>query len=392
VYQNERKGIMEDDRTLFRIKVHEHFSGRTRRGATSTGAFVLLIAVVVGLASFMGNRSFDYWMFKLFLLLSPFVAIGAIIYIVTSLVRPTRKVVCASCQRELNILGNARSFACPDCGQLLLLGKETTKQPAFSTCTYCGLETAICEDVGPYLCPDCGITLPQDSQRGDEQVTCPDCGSKIPWEAIYCITCDHILRSDIEILKEKLKDDLEWKAGKSPAGHYYHCKAIILSISNLFEGGDFEGCEKSPFDLLEEALVSLEEASIDQKVLKRCGSLLQQIDNVYRDLLAWELGVLNRMFSPTEQKDSSLPFQLPYKEEYIVARRRVEAIFRDALETFGSVGKWNDKLVMWEERKDVYGTPTDRYEVHESGYDGLKEEKARLDKWASERTASTNPS
>ena len=48
--KNMRGRIMERDKTLFQIKVHEHFSKKTKKGAASTGVFIIFISVVVGIA------------------------------------------------------------------------------------------------------------------------------------------------------------------------------------------------------------------------------------------------------------------------------------------------------------------------------------------------------
>lgn len=376
---------MEKDKTLFAIKVHNHFSDKTKKGAAGNGLAMLVAGVSAGIVGVLGLKLVGGWMFELALLLSPFFAIWGGIYIVFNLLRPVRKVVCPSCKLEHNIFQNARSYACPACNQFFFLGEETIKQPTFSICPYCGLKTAVCEDAGPYLCPDCGITLKQKIQRANEQKNCPSCGSRIPSEAVYCRTCGEILRTDIQNLEKEddkeLNYDLEWKAGKSTLGHFYYSKTIILSINNLLEKSNLKGFEKSPFVLLEEALLSLEVASIDAKIYEQCGSLLPQLDKTYRNLLGWELSVFDSVFSQSERLDSFPP--LPLNEEYFTARRRVERIFGDALESFGSIGKWNEKLLEWQEITKSPGMLPQRHQL--DNYDRLKEEKLRFDKWASKQ-------
>ncbi len=375
---------MKRNNTFFKIKVHEHFSKKTKKGAASTGVFIILASVVAGIAGTLGWKEFGYWLFGLCMLLSPILAIVGVLYIVVNLFRPTREVICASCKHKNTVFRNSRSYVCSACNQLLILGEDAEQQPMFSPCPYCGLKTAVSEDAGTYLCSDCGITLHQKTQVIDKQEKCPSCGLFIPSEAIYCATCGEIMRLDIQnlekVTEEELKYGIEWTAGKSALGHYYYSKEIILLINDLLERGSLKGLIRSPFDLLNEMLLSIEQASLDSEIYQKCGSLLPDLDRVYGKLLGWELSVFNSVFSKSDNFDS-YPL-IPKKEKYIDARRRIEVIYGDDLKEFGSIGVWTKKLVAWKEDKNLYGQPTGRFSVEKNGYEPLKQEKSRFDKWS----------
>jgi predicted RNA-binding Zn-ribbon protein involved in translation (DUF1610 family) len=373
---------MNEQRTLFDVKVRSHQSDKTKLGATKTGfgmtlAGVLLLGLSIVAISWAGT----YWYFVIGAIGGAGLIIGSLIYLLFSLIKPTKSVICLKCAHEHKIFKNALSYVCTNCNELLLLSKDPQQSLAFSTCPYCGLKTAASSDAAPFLCPDCGIMRRTDSKHVGPQKECSGCGFRVPEEAIYCVSCGSMLKTDLQSWTEKeikdLVNDLDWRAGKSPRGHLYFAKALLHSLSAFQNRDNFKDIEYSPFHLLEESLISLEVAANNEKTHQDCGKLLPEVDRTYARLLNWELSVIESTLS---ESGSSEGFdKIPVKDACITPRRRLEDLFGEELQKYGSLGKWNADLLKWEQIKSPTGRPLDKYRL--VNHDKLKQESTRFAEW-----------
>jgi predicted RNA-binding Zn-ribbon protein involved in translation (DUF1610 family) len=374
---------MEKKRTLFEAMVQDRQSEKTTRGAVK-GALGLTLGGVLclGVSILVMWLVGAYWYF----VLGAIAGAGLIIYglatVLFSLFRPTKITICPKCKHEHEIYRGARSYVCTNCNELLLLGEDTAQNPGFSTCPCCGLKTAVSGDADPFLCPDCGILRRPNSNEVGTQKECPGCGFRVPAKAIYCVSCGKFLKTDLQAWTgedgKDLVKDLDWRAGKSPRGHFIFSKAILNSLNISLNEGNFEDIEYSPFDLLDASMISLEVAANNEKTYKDCGTLLPELDKTYGRLLNWELSVIESVFS--ESDSSATLAKVPIKDTYIAARQRLEELFGEDLQACGSIGKWNVKLLEWEEIKSsTTGASTGKYQLVK--YDKLKQESSRFAEW-----------
>ncbi len=391
-YKIEKEEKEKEVKTLFQQKAEEY---REKQDSTKEEGLRSALGILgISLAAVVGGIVLFplMWAVKKLLALAVIMVIiggtigtvGGIIFTVVAFVSPSKLVTCPICRTEHRIYKSIRKYICASCRVLLLLGNDSRLIPHLSTCPYCELQTAVSDDHGRFLCPNCGIIRQPSGTDIGETKTCPECKNIVPKESIYCKFCENILKSNFAQPTEGdplLAYDEYWKIGKDATGHFYFAKALLKLIQERIDM-----VEKTKFSLrvaevqlllskLTDSLMSLEEALQEPNLRSSVAAFLPEVDLTYTDLLKSELrGVQSRTTFPKE----ALPILV--NEPHITARERIENIFADSLESFGSIGKWNGKLVDVEKRED------DILIIH--GYQRLEAEVNRFTEW---KTLDINP-
>ncbi len=258
----------------------------------------------------------------------------------------------------------------------MLLSNQSHTQPTDSTCTYCGHRTAVSPDLKSYICSECGVQQQAGSVDPVKQMECPYCHAHIPIQAIYCVHCNEILKLDLLEWMDRgghdFVHDLNWRAGKSSSGHLVFAKALLKSLNTILsKGDDTKEMKYSPFDILYESMISYEVAVNDAESIDACAGFLPELDRIYGNIINWALSVLQD--SQSVSRSAQLAQEIRAKSNYLVARQRVETVFGDKLQTYGSIGLWCTNLIEWVQ------TQNSQYRM--KNYNKLKEEVIRFNEW-----------
>lgn len=154
---------------------------RTRSSAVSGAlAFVAGGSAVAGIC-FLVIRFYDgmqHWIITLMppvgFVIGVLVLLFGLFRLIAALTGATKTIRCPTCSAEHDVFKSITTFICPDCIELLRVGADERRYPAFVSCQYCGHRTAVCPDHGPFPCSDCGVVLNTDGRpESPDQDTCP---------------------------------------------------------------------------------------------------------------------------------------------------------------------------------------------------------------------------
>lgn len=390
-------------KTLFYQEAETYQNGllRTKQAAVKDslkglGIYLLAVIVLVIVLVILGKNSPA--LFKCAVVGAPLLIGGMIIQFGIRLVYPARAITCPRCKtHHSSIYKKEKVYMCTVCGSLLLLGKDANAMPQYSGCPYCGLQTAVTNDCAPFSCPNCGIVRrPNDVQIPGEMHPCPNCEQAVPKEAIYCVNCGGILRSDLpqpnvqwrrigqtfesfypsqERQKEDplLLYDQDWRIGKNAEGHLHFARVQLESIrEGVKKTNDLAEVEALLLKLWD-ALISIEEVLQLSGLRASVEAIVPEIDETYAALLDCELSVIQS--SDLEKWYEEPVLNIFVAEPHIIARGRVEEILDRSLLTSGSIGRWEDKLVA------VYFKPDDDKKRQVTGFKRLKSEVTRFSAW-----------
>ena len=408
--------IHKGPQTLFRRAARNHQVGRDK-GVAIAGSVVLIVLGIVaallgptlipfvlvrmpGLAGIYGasaTRSPEavgtFWIiFRALVIAGP---VGMLAY---NLMKPTKTSSCPRCRSEFRIFKAESKFMCPKCYLLILMGANSVLSPKLSRCRYCDLETGVTDDYGGFLCPNCSINRRwNDDADLLTSIACPMCAAALPAEVSYCKEC-HAIIEKVFCDKERLKTfDIDWEIGKNSSGHFYYAKGILESIREVAKAGAEHDIQEVEFWLtrLTTALMSIEESQQDLAIKTMAESLIPLADATYADLLNCELLLFQK--TETAEKFEKDALQIFVDEPHLVPRRRLEQIFAESLETIGSIGAWEDKLIDVQDiTKETIMEGTKKYRVVRS-LDRLLRENERFNSWkaktrvSSETTLTSDP-
>ncbi|MBN1347942.1 hypothetical protein JXJ21_00900 [candidate division KSB1 bacterium] len=346
---------MEEEQTLYmqQATTYQNSQDRTKKSGLMTGLSILggsiLAAVGGAIIYYVGTEACDRIM-----CIAPILMIGGgigtvvgLIWTIINAIRPTKSIRCPQCNNEDRIYSSVKKYMCTECGTMLLLGSNKELDPQFSACAYCGLQTAVTEDHGQFLCPDCGFLRYSDGSEGDTSTQeCPGCKKNVPASVIFCKYCNTILRADFSappVAAFGCEYDEDWKIGKSKSGHFQFARALLKSVrEHLPLSEDILETQKL-LDQVGQALISTEEASQDTSLREMIEKLMPEFDITYSGVIELELKQLREL--PKKKKFKSDQLDTLLNEPFILARRRIEELFKESLEKGGGIGIWNEKLV-----------------------------------------------
>ena len=260
----------------------------------------------------------------------------------------------------------------------MLLGEDREEMPQMATCLYCDLQTGVTSNHGQFICPNCGLV--RESVSSDITLIsqpCRFCGQVIPDGSIYCKYCGSVFKTDFTQPLHNNPDfayDQDWKAGKDAAGHFYFAKAILKGIGVKTASIKTLTHVQARLSSLADALKSLEEAWLDSSLHSDIRTLLPEIDRTYGALLERELALIKTIPASTTFSKGSL--DTIAKEPQITARRRLETRLGDAVDSSGSIGRWDEKLVIIEVKEKTCGL---------KNYEKLTGESRRFQEWIQQR-------
>ena len=369
-----------ESKTLFkeRSDTYQNSQDRTKKAGVTTGLGILglsVIALIVSLGIDYAIRAATGYVLCILPIIEIASAVGipiGLIWTIVNLIRPTKPVTCPVCGTEHRVYKSVRKYMCPNCRALLLLGKDAKLMPQVSTCPYCGAQTAITADHGHFLCPNCGVVREQDGFEGTVgSQNCPQCQQSVPDGVIYCKSCGTVLKSDFsQPVLPALVYDQDWKIGKDGIGHFYFVQALLAGIRQKAGArGDIAAAQTLITDM-ENALISMEEALQTPDLQPHIEAILSQVDLTYAALLQFELDGIQAL--DLKKKLAKDALKTIAAEPHIAARRRIEGLLAASLESRGSIGKWDEKLVDVEQ--------ADKYS-RVKGYQKLQQEIARFETW-----------
>lgn len=368
--------------TLFQVKSKTYQENQPRslkqglkKGLNTMGGgiFALILGLLVNyIVIQLTDRAFG--MAQCIIILSPIIFLVGVIMTVIYLLRPSKSVICPKCHTKHRLYRNVEKYMCEECRTLLLLGEDAKLMPQFSTCSYCGLQTAVTSDHGYFICPNCGI-IRESSKTNAETTTqnCPECNEILPEGVIYCKTCGRILMDDFSQPVHgdpTLAFDLDWKIGKDATGHYQFSKALMKSLALELKKERENLKIHSLIPMLENIFLSVEQAMQDNSCYQAIEPLIPKLDLIYADLLDVELQLIQS--PPPKYEWQSDDFQYLSFEPHIKARRRVEEIFANSLKTIGSIGAWDEHLVIVQTVNNISQIVS---------FEKLKNEAARFKDW-----------
>jgi hypothetical protein len=223
--------------------------------------------------------------------------LGAVIWglvkIGTALASKVKFVRCPRCQQSSQVFVTIRTFMCPNCGLLMLIGEGNQSEVRLSTCAYCGLGTGTATDCASFRCSNCGVSRTGLATPGINPVQpCPGCGQPMPREALCCFQCGCETNRAYQNGQFAKGVDMDWLIGKDHVGHCQFARSLLNHlVVSAEEARTMDELVLRWVDM-EVALVSIEEAGSSSPGYSVASKLLPSVEHAYLGLLTAELRII----------------------------------------------------------------------------------------------------